>query len=169
MLKTRRNGCVSLSMILSDDRMISISPKVCFLDHQDLDAGGAMGYFTSTALRLDRASSARPKVAERQRVTSVNLEPPTLEISRTHILQSGTESYVQCVEATVVLPLPSSLRCKKLDSISLFDLIPYVPSSDRKFELLHTYSEILSDKGILYSNTLLGHRYAPNCFSYLGT
>lgn len=125
----------------------------------------ATGYFPATALRLSRTSKSESGVAESQRITLVDLETATLGISTARILQSDPDSQVQCVQADVTLPLPLELRGRKFDSISLFNLLHCIDGSDRKLRILHAYGEILSDKGTLYGNTLLGHRYAPNWFS----
>lgn len=136
-----------------------------YFSKNHLDVGVATGYFPATALRLNRASSSGTEIAERQRITLVDLEPATLGMSRARILQSEPNSHVQCVEADATLPLSSELRGRKFDSISLFNLLHCIEGSDRKLQVLNTYSEILSDKGTLYGTTLLGHRYAPNWFS----
>lgn len=125
----------------------------------------ATGYFPATALRLGRTSNSESDVAEGQRITLVDLEPATLGISRARILRSDPGSQVQCVQADVTLSLPLELRGRKFDSISLFNLLHCIQESERKLRILHAYGEILSDKGTLYGNTLLGHRYAPNWFS----
>ncbi|KAJ3530064.1 hypothetical protein NM688_g7765 [Phlebia brevispora] len=113
-----------------------------------LDVGVGTGYYPAHAIS---------RLAKTKLICLADINPTTLQMAGTRLLEAGYKGELRVVEHDVSNPLPSSLNTS-FDSISLFYLLHCLPGTfpEKAKDVLSKLVPALAPDGTLYGATILG-------------